>query len=93
MLEKIKLALQISSNDFDVEIKSMMTEAVNDMGFADITNDDMENPTVAQCVILYCCFRFELFHGSIEKSDAFKKIYDEQKKMLGMATGYTNYDC
>lgn len=92
MLERIKTALQISSDDFDAEITSMITEAVNDMGFADITKTDQTDESIAQCITLYCCYRFELLHGSLDRSEALKKIYDEQKATLGMATGYTDYD-
>lgn len=92
MLNKVKQALQITSDDFDSELTNMISEAVNDMGFADITNTDEEDASVAQCIILYCMYRFELFHGSLDRSDALKKVYDEQKATLGMATGYTTYE-
>lgn len=92
LLPQIKTALQITSTDFDTELTGMIEEAINDMGFADITNSDETDPSVAQCITLYCMYRFELFHGSLERADKLKAIYDEQKATLGMATGYTTYE-
>ena len=93
MLDKIKLALLISTNDFDDELINLMYSAFIDLNIGDIDPDKTESsttdPAIIQAVITYCGYQFELIHGSLERSAAFKRSYDEQKAQLGMATGYT----
>lgn len=93
MLNKVKSALQIATADttFDSDITDMIAQAKIDMSQAGITNDTETDEGVIQCIILYCAYRFELLHGSLERSEALKKCYDEQKGQLGMATGYTTW--
>lgn len=93
MLDRVKLALLISTNDFDLEITSLIGAACKDMGIAGVegltvntfTNDDI----IIRAIVSYCGYQFELMHGSLERSQAFKRAYDEQKAQLGMASGYT----
>ncbi len=93
MLDRVKLALLISDNDFDTELTTLIGAACKDLGIAGVegltvntsTNDDI----IIRAIITYCGYQFELMHGSLDRSKAFKKSYDEQKAQLGMATGYT----
>lgn len=96
MLEKVKVALQLTDSVFDDEILATIEEAKKDMVQAGI---DEKNITQAgddylyeQAIVLYCVFRFELFHGSLNRAESLQKIYYEQKRMLGMATGYTTWN-
>lgn len=95
MLEKIKTALQLTDSTFDAELTAMVEEAKKDMAFAGIEEKsiDEDNPDYAyeQAIVLYCMFRFELMHGNATKCETLERIYKEQKRMLGMATGYTNW--
>jgi len=93
MLEKVKLALLISTNDFDTELIDLIYAAFIDLNIGDI-NEDLTvfattDPAIIRAVCTYCGYQFELLHGSLERSNAFKKSYDEQKAQMGMATGYT----
>lgn len=87
MLEKVKTALQIISNDFDTEIEELIDASKIDLNIAgaEIVDDSI----VSRAIISYCAFHFELTHGSINRADALKKAYDEQKAQLSMATNYT----
>lgn len=93
MLEKVKLALLITTNDFDNEIINLIYSAFIDLNIGaidpDITVYATIDPALIQAVCTYCGYQFELMHGSIERSNAFKKSYDEQKAQLSMASGYT----
>ena len=95
MLDKVKLALLISTNDFDSELTDMIGAAFIDLNIGDVDPDvtviTSTDPTIIRAVCTYCGYQFELMHGSIERSNAFKKSYDEQKSQLGMATGYTEW--
>lgn len=96
MLDRVKLALLISSNDFDDEIEDLIGAAVLDLNIAGVDNDTVisENPSdklIIRAICSYCGYQFELMHGTLDRADAFKKSYDEQKAQLGMATNYTTW--
>lgn len=91
MLEKLKLSLQISSNDFDSELEDLIEGAKKDLGLSNVTNMDETDKLVGRAIISYCSYQFELMHGNLNRAEAMKKAYDEQKSMLGMSTGYTTW--
>ena len=93
MLEKVKLALLITNDLFDNELINMIYSAFIDLNIGaidpDITVYATTDPALIQAVCTYCGYQFELMHGDMRRSEAFKKAYDEQKAQLSMATGYT----
>ncbi len=96
MLDKVKMALLISSEDFDEEILDLIGAAVLDLNIAGVDDSTVvsDNPTdklIVRAICSYCGYQFELVHGSLDRSDAFKRSYDEQKSQLGMSSGYTTW--
>ena len=95
MLERVKLALLITSNTFDTELNTLISAAVKDLGIAGadalVISTDSTDALVIQAIISYCGYRFELIHGEESRSERFKKAYDEQKAQLSMATNYTTW--
>ena len=93
MLDRVKLALLITSNDFDDELVDLIHAAAKDLGIAGVegltVTTDTSDSIVIRAIITYCAYQFELMHGSIDRSNAFKRSYDEQKAQLSMAEGYT----
>ena len=93
MLDKVKLALLISTNDFDSELTDLIGAAFIDLNIGDVDPDKTvsttTDPAIIRAVCCYCGYQFELLHGSLERSQAFKRSYDEQKAQMGMASGYT----
>ena len=93
MLNRVKLALLISDNDFDSELSDLINAACKDLGIAGVEGLTVTTSTndaiIIRAIITYCGYQFEMMHGSLDRSNAFKKSYDEQKAQLGMATGYT----
>ena len=90
------MALLISSNDFDDEIEDLIGAAVLDLNIAGVDNDTVvsDNPSdklIIRAICSYCGYQFELMHGTLDRADAYKKSYDEQKAQLGMATNYTTW--
>lgn len=87
MLDKVKLALRITSNTFDAELNGLIASAKLDLGVAGValptTLDDICNTAI----ITYCKMNF----GNPENYDRLKASYDEQKAQLSMATGYTTW--
>lgn len=95
MLERVKLALLITDNVFDAELSTMIEGATKDLGIAGadglVVSTASNDALVIQAIITYCGYQFEIMHGSLDRSAAFKKSYDEQKAQLGMASGYTTW--
>lgn len=93
MLDKVKLALLISTEDFDDELEDLIGAAFIDLNIGDVDPDvtviETTDPVIIRAVCSYCGYQFELMHGTLQRSEAFKKSYDEQKAQLSMATNYT----
>ena len=95
MLDRVKLALLISGNDFDSELTDLIDAAAKDLGIAGVDalviSTDTNDALIVRAIITYCGYQFEIIHGSLDRSAAYKKSYDEQKAQLGMASGYTTW--
>ena len=95
MLYRVKLALLISGNDFDSELTDLIDAAAKDLGIAGVDalviSTDTNDALIIRAIITYCGYQFEIMHGSLDRSEAYKKSYDEQKAQLGMASGYTTW--
>ena len=95
MLDRVKLALLISGNDFDSELTDLIDAAAKDLGIAGVDglviSTDTNDTLIIRAIITYCGYQFEIMHGSLDRSAAYKKSYDEQKAQLGMASGYTTW--
>lgn len=96
MLSKVKLALLISTTEFDSELTELISAAVLDLNIAGVDNTTVvktepSDALVSRAIISFCAYNFELMHGEESRSDRFKKIYDEQKAQLSMATNYTTW--
>ena len=95
MLERVKLALLITDNVFDAELSTMIEGATKDLGIAGVdglvVSTASNDALVIQAIITYCGYQLEIMHGSLDRSAAFKRSYDEQKAQLSMASGYTTW--
>ena len=95
MLDRVKLALLISEDDFDSELNDLIEAAAKDLGVAGVDalviSTDTNDALIIRAIITYCGYQFELMHGSLDRSTAYKKSYDEQKAQMGMSTGYTTW--
>ena len=87
MLEKVKLALRITTDAFDAELTDMIEAAYSDLGLAGVTPVMPEDPLIIRAVTTYCRCHF----GDPDNYDRLKAAYDEQKAQLGMATYHTDW--
>ncbi len=87
MIERVKLALRITTYAFDQEIADLIDAALRDLGIAGVTNDDITDPLIIRAVVTYCKCNF----GQPDDYDRLKASYDEQKAQMSMATGYTTW--
>lgn len=87
MLDKVKLALRITSNTFDTELNGLIASAQLDLGVAGVTLPSTLDDICDTAIITYCKMHF----GNPENYDRLKASYDEQKAQLSMSTGYTTW--
>lgn len=87
MLEKVKMALRISTTAYDSELSYLIEAAKLDLGIAGVIVPDEIDALVTKAIITYCKMSF----GLPEDYDRLKRSYDEQKAQLSNATGYTDW--
>ena len=88
LLEKVKLALRIKTDAFDMELNELILAAATDLGIAGVlVKSENPEPILSRAIITYCKMSF----GLPEDYDRLKRSYDEQKAQLSNATGYTNW--
>lgn len=90
ILEKVKLALRITTDDFDTELTDMINACLADLGIAGVTETDTTNALLIRAICTYCKYHFGDING-VEMLEKIKASYDEQKAQMQMATGYTNW--
>lgn len=90
ILEKVKLALRIVTDDFDQEIVDLIQACLLDLGIAGVTQNDTSNALLIRAIITYCKANFGDVNG-VEQYDRLKASYDEQKAQMQMSTGYTTW--
>lgn len=87
MLDKVKLALRITTNVFDDELNDLISAAQIDLGIAGVVIPDEIDAIVSRAVITYCKLHF----GEPDEYDRIKASYDEQKAQLSMCADYTDF--
>ena len=98
MLEKVKMALRITTDAYDDELRDLILAGAKDLGIAgvdlaedpdpDESDPGEDDPIVTRAIITYCKMQF----GLPEDFDRLKRSYDEQKAQLSNATGYTDWE-
>lgn len=83
MLEKVKVALRVTTNVFDDELEDLIEAAKLDLGLSGVETSEID-PLIGRAVITYCKMSF----GLPDDYDKLKKAYDEQKAQLKVATNY-----
>lgn len=87
MLDKVKLALRITTNAFDSELNGLIDAARLDLDVAGVIVPQAADAILTLAIITYCKLHF----GEPDNYDRLKASYDEQKAQLSMATGYTEW--
>lgn len=87
MLEKVKLALRITTTAYDAELTDLIASAKLDLKIAGVVLPTELDAVCNTAIITYCKLHF----GEPDGYDRLKASYDEQKAQLSMATGYTTW--
>jgi hypothetical protein len=89
LLDKIKLALRITVNNYDADLTALIDAAQLDLGIAGVVIPSALDAIVERAIISYCKLHFSaLTDGEWSR---LKASYDEQKAQLATATGYTDW--
>ena len=89
MLDKVKLALRLTTDAFDSELTSLISAAQLDLGIAGVVLPQTLDALCERAIITYVKVHFG---GSADADyDRLKASYDEQKAQLMTATGYTEW--
>lgn len=87
LLDKVRMALRITTAAFDDELLDLISAAKTDLGIAGVTLPAELDAICNRAVVTYCKIHF----GEPDDYDRLKASYDEQKAQLSMATGYTTW--
>ncbi len=87
LLDKVRMALRITTAAFDDELNDLIAAAKTDLGIAGVTLPAELDAICNRAVVTYCKIHF----GEPDDYDRLKASYDEQKAQLSMATGYTTW--
>lgn len=87
LIDKVKMALRITTSAFDYELLDLIEAAQTDLGIAGVTLPASLDAICERAIITYC----QLHFGEPDAYDRLKASYDEQKAQLSMATGYTTW--
>lgn len=87
MLEKVKMALRITTDAYNSELNDLIDAAQTDLGIAGVALPETLDAICQRAIITYCKLHF----GEPDDYDRLKASYDEQKAQLSMATGYTEW--
>lgn len=85
ILEKVKLALRIRSNAYDIDIYDLIESAKLDLSISGVKKIDEEDPLIQQAIKTYCKANFGLDNKDSEK---YQKAYDMQKQHLSLCCDY-----
>lgn len=87
MLEKVKLAMAITSNAYDEEIKDLIDAALLDLGVAGVNNALVHDKMVQRAVITYCRM---MFHSPADFENL-RWAYESLKGQMAISTPYTDW--
>lgn len=89
MLDRVKLALRITTDAFDDELLALIESAQLDLGIVDINQDQICEPNalVGLAIVTYCKMHF----GQPDEYERLKASYDEQKAQLISSSRYTDW--
>ena len=85
MLDKIKLSLRMSGDDFDSEITDLILACKCDLKSAGVVVQEESNPLIIQAVTLYCKGYFGYDNVDSEK---FLRSYELLKTSLSLLSEY-----
>jgi len=88
LLNDVKMALRVTTNAYDDELKDLIESAKIDLGIAGVLLPE-DDAVVNTAIKTYCKLNFGTPNPA--NWEYLKKSYDEQKAQLSTASGYTDF--
>lgn len=90
LVNKAKMALRITTSDFDSEIIDLIEAGIADLELAGVhAKNQMHDPLIIRAVVTYVKLHFSDLDDSQYKRLA--EAYELQRSQLYAATGYTDW--
>lgn len=87
MLEKVKLAMAITSSAYDAEIRDLIDAALLDLGIAGVKSELINDKMIQRAVITYCRM---MFHSPADFENL-RWAYEALKGQMAISTPYTDW--
>lgn len=84
MLDKVKLAMAVSSTDFDADIQGLIDACLRDLNISGVDTNAANDPLIARAVIFYC----KAYFRNDDKSERYQKAYENLKTALSLSGDY-----
>lgn len=93
LLEKIKMALRITTTAYDSELTDIINAALTDLGIAGVIDSVLVETNLSAIVTRAVATYAKVNFGVIDSADydRLKASYDEQKAQLVTASGFTDW--
>lgn len=94
LIDDVKMALRVTTNAYDAELKDLIESAKLDLQIAGVlasvtVSTETMDKAVSTAIKTYCKLNFGTPNPA--NFDYLKKSYDEQKAQLSNASGYTDF--
>lgn len=89
ILDMVKLALKLTTDNYDPQINSLIESAKTDLGIAGVLLPTPIDPLVVTAISTYVMLHFMRLDAS--EYDRLNHSYNEQKAQMSNATGYTDW--
>jgi hypothetical protein len=86
LIDDVKLALRITSADFDGEVQGLINAALDDLRLSGVVNPLETDSLIRRAVITYCKAHFGYDNPEAER---FSRSYDMLKMHLTLSAEYT----
>ena len=85
LIDDVKLALRVTSVDFDTEIQDLIDSAKADLRLSGVTDPDETDPLIKRAITVYCKAHFGYDNPEAER---FQKAYEMIKMHLTLSADY-----
>ena len=87
MLNKVKLAMAITTDAYDNELSDLIDAAKLDLGIAGVNSEFIHDKLVQRAIITYCRM---MFHSPADFENL-RWAYESLKGSMAISTGYTEW--
>jgi hypothetical protein len=87
MLDKVKLAMAITTDAYDAELSDLIDAAKLDLGIAGVNSEFIHDKLIQRAIITYCRM---MFHSPADFENL-RWAYESLKGSMAISTGYTEW--